>query len=449
MSDLPVVVIGAGPQGLAAAAHLVERGDVPLVLEAGDGPGAAVAEWAHVRLFSAWPELVDPAAVRLLGPTGWTAPGEGYPTGGEWVERYLAPLAAVLGDRVRYGVRVTGLSRRGRDRLVSAGRDGSAVHGAPGRPRRRGVADRGPGGDRRLRYVAAAQPGGRRRSAGSGGAGGSRGRSAQLSAADPRPGGRLRRPARRGGGQRSLGPDRRQRPGRRGPDRAGHPGDLGAAPGAGRGHLRWRRRGRAAAARCPRAAGPAGGRGRPGAAGDRLPDRGGRADRRRRGAGRRGRPPARPGRRGGGADRLPAGPVVPVRDAAGPGSGAAGAASAGPRDRPEPALLRQRQPARRGRAGPAGAWSVSGRDEVLRAGTDVPGHDRLRAGAQCRRRADRRPRGRGAGRADPARHGGLRRQRTVRRPRRVVGGRLLRARPVGESTRAPQLVTIGSLLGRP
>jgi thioredoxin reductase len=122
MSDLPVVVIGAGPQGLAAAAHLVERGDVPLVLEAGNGPGAAVAEWAHVRLFSAWPELVDLAAVRLLGPTGWTAPGEDYPTGGEWVERYLAPLAAVLGDQVCYGVRVTGLSRRGRDRLVSAGR---------------------------------------------------------------------------------------------------------------------------------------------------------------------------------------------------------------------------------------------------------------------------------------------------------------------------------------
>ena len=120
MSDLPVVVIGAGPQGLAAAAHLVERGDVPLVLEAGDGPGAAVAEWAHVRLFSAWPELVDPAAVRLLGPTGWTAPGEGYPTGGEWVERYLAPLAAVLGrsgplrrpgDRVCPGGAGTGWSR--------------------------------------------------------------------------------------------------------------------------------------------------------------------------------------------------------------------------------------------------------------------------------------------------------------------------------------------------
>ena len=124
MDDLPVVVIGSGPQGLAAAAHLVERGDTPLVLEAGDGPSAAVAGWAHVRLFSPWPELVDPAALRLLESTGRTAPTEGYPTGGDWVADYLAPVAAGLGDRVRYGVRVTGVSRRGRDRVVSAGRAG-------------------------------------------------------------------------------------------------------------------------------------------------------------------------------------------------------------------------------------------------------------------------------------------------------------------------------------
>lgn len=123
-SALPVIVIGAGPQGLAAAAHLVERGLSPLVLEAGAGPASAVAQWAHVRLFSGWPELVDPAAARLLRPTGWTAPVEGYPTGGEWIERYLAPLATALGDRVQYGARVTGVSRQGRDRLVDAGRDG-------------------------------------------------------------------------------------------------------------------------------------------------------------------------------------------------------------------------------------------------------------------------------------------------------------------------------------
>lgn len=122
MPDLPVVVIGAGPQGLAAAAHLLERGLEPLVLEAGDGPAAAVSEWGRVRLFSAWPELVDPAAARLLGPAGWTAPAGGYPTGAEWVTGYLAPLATALGRRVRYGARVVGVGRRGRDLLVDAGR---------------------------------------------------------------------------------------------------------------------------------------------------------------------------------------------------------------------------------------------------------------------------------------------------------------------------------------
>lgn len=120
--SLPVVVIGAGPQGLAAAAHLVERGLEPLVLESGDGPAAAVAEWGHVRLFSEWPELVDSAAARLLTPAGWTAPLTGYPTGAEWIDGYLAPLAAALGDRVRFGARVIGVGRKGRDLLVDAGR---------------------------------------------------------------------------------------------------------------------------------------------------------------------------------------------------------------------------------------------------------------------------------------------------------------------------------------
>lgn len=130
---LPVVVIGAGPQGLAAAAHLVEREQPVVVLEAGDAPASAVAEWGHVRLFSSWSELVDAAGARMLERTGWAAPSTGYPTGAQWISDYLAPLAAELGERVRYGARVVGVSRRGRDRLVDAGRGGQpfTVHVQP------------------------------------------------------------------------------------------------------------------------------------------------------------------------------------------------------------------------------------------------------------------------------------------------------------------------------
>ena len=121
---LPVVVVGAGPVGLAAAAELLEQGLEPLVLETGADVAASVREWGHVRLFSPWEWVVDPAAQRLLAEQGWTAPDpEQYPTGAEWVERYLAPLAQALGERVVTGARVVGVTRRGRDRVVDAGRD--------------------------------------------------------------------------------------------------------------------------------------------------------------------------------------------------------------------------------------------------------------------------------------------------------------------------------------
>jgi thioredoxin reductase len=124
VSELPVVVVGAGPVGLAAAAHLLERGLEPVVLEAGPVAGSAVAQWNHVRLFSQWSELVDPAAARLLEPAGWQRPdGESYPTGKQWAELYLRPLATALGARVRFETSVTGVARRGRDRVVDAGRD--------------------------------------------------------------------------------------------------------------------------------------------------------------------------------------------------------------------------------------------------------------------------------------------------------------------------------------
>ncbi|WP_337059945.1 FAD-dependent oxidoreductase [Kineococcus sp. G2] len=122
----PVVVIGAGPVGLAAAAHLLERGLEPLVLEAGEQVGAAVRQWHHVRLFSPWRYDVDAAAARLLEPTGWQHPEPaGLPTGGDLVEQYLEPLAATgaLAPRIRTGARVVAVSRVGMDKTRTPGRD--------------------------------------------------------------------------------------------------------------------------------------------------------------------------------------------------------------------------------------------------------------------------------------------------------------------------------------
>jgi thioredoxin reductase len=121
-----IAIIGAGPVGLAAAAHVLEHGLRPIVLEAGDNVGHAVRQWGHVQLFSPWEYNVDRAAARLLAPTGWNSPEpDQYPTGSELIERYLEPLAAktVLATHIHTSSRVTDISRVGFDKLKSKGRE--------------------------------------------------------------------------------------------------------------------------------------------------------------------------------------------------------------------------------------------------------------------------------------------------------------------------------------
>ena len=125
MNTLPVAVIGAGPIGLAAAAHLLARGETPIVLEAGSGVGAAIREWGHVRLFSPWRHLVDREATALLEPNGWVMPEpEGLPLGRELVEQYLEPLAThpEVAPTLRLNTEVLSISRRAHDKMKDADR---------------------------------------------------------------------------------------------------------------------------------------------------------------------------------------------------------------------------------------------------------------------------------------------------------------------------------------
>ena len=124
--NLPVAVIGAGPVGLAAAAHLIERGLEPLILEAGPSAGAAIEQWRHIRLFSPWQYNTDAAAVRLLAAAGWETPEPtALPTGGELVDEYLTPLASLpaIASRLHTGARVVAVTRQGMDKTHSRNRD--------------------------------------------------------------------------------------------------------------------------------------------------------------------------------------------------------------------------------------------------------------------------------------------------------------------------------------
>jgi glycine/D-amino acid oxidase-like deaminating enzyme len=128
--NLPVAVIGAGPVGLAAAAHLLERGLEPLIFEAGPTAGAAIEEWRHIRLFSPWRYNIDAAAVRLLEASGWDSPRPtALPYGGELIDQYLTPLAAhpEIASRLRTGARVLAVTRAGMDKTHTRNRESTPL----------------------------------------------------------------------------------------------------------------------------------------------------------------------------------------------------------------------------------------------------------------------------------------------------------------------------------
>jgi thioredoxin reductase len=124
-THLPVAIIGAGPVGLATAAHLLARGITPLILEAGPEAGSSIEKWAHVKMFSPWQFNVDKEAANLLLADGWTPPPENeYPTGRELLDRFVRPLADLeqIKRHLQLNTRVLAATRVGQDVMKTQGR---------------------------------------------------------------------------------------------------------------------------------------------------------------------------------------------------------------------------------------------------------------------------------------------------------------------------------------
>jgi thioredoxin reductase len=125
-TGLPVAVIGAGPVGLAATAHLIVRNIPVRLYESGEIVAANVRDWSHVRLFSPWSLNIDHEAKAILKRHGWQEPrGDGMPTGGDLYEAYLRPLAETPEVRavIETKTAVKAISRQGIGKVVTAGRE--------------------------------------------------------------------------------------------------------------------------------------------------------------------------------------------------------------------------------------------------------------------------------------------------------------------------------------
>ncbi|WP_010677732.1 NAD(P)-binding domain-containing protein [Bacillus timonensis] len=124
--NLPVAIIGGGPVGLAAAAHLVQKGESFILFEAGKSVGSNILEWGHVKMFSPWQYNIDKASRELLEKSGWLSPNDTtLPTGQELVEDYLYPLSRLneLKAHIKLNANVVGIARKGLDKLKGLKRD--------------------------------------------------------------------------------------------------------------------------------------------------------------------------------------------------------------------------------------------------------------------------------------------------------------------------------------
>lgn len=123
--NLPIVIIGAGPIGLAAAAHLVEQKQAFILLEAGREIAYNIRTWGHVTLFSPWRYNINKAARALLDASGWEEPNlDTLPTGHELIDLYLKPLSELvqIKPNIQLNAKVVGISRQLNDKMKTKNR---------------------------------------------------------------------------------------------------------------------------------------------------------------------------------------------------------------------------------------------------------------------------------------------------------------------------------------
>lgn len=121
--DYPVAIIGAGPIGLAAAAHLKRRNISFFIVEKG-AVAQNIRSWQHVTLFSPWQYNIDEAAKLFLEESGWQAPrSDDIPSGEQLITNYLQPLADLFKGHILLNHEVVGISREQVDRMKSKKRE--------------------------------------------------------------------------------------------------------------------------------------------------------------------------------------------------------------------------------------------------------------------------------------------------------------------------------------